>query len=268
MAGCSTAFVYNRLDTFAGWYLESLVSLNDGQRTEMRSWLERTLAWHRKSELTRYAAFLSDVSTTIEQPGTAESYEVIRVRFQGLIDDLITKTAPEASQLLTRLSPAQVDELLDNLEEKAQESKEDDAQSVADNKWKPGQTKSIARQVKRWTGSVSTEQKNIIAEHVNELEPTYADWADSQQAWRDALRDALRSQEAAESDEASPRVLQLLEDPDKQWTADYSTKVARNRARYQQMVLALDATLSTEQRKHLSAELLKLSQQLTRLARS
>ena len=42
--GCTTAFFYNRLDTFAGWYFESLVSLNDVQRTELRGWLERTLA--------------------------------------------------------------------------------------------------------------------------------------------------------------------------------------------------------------------------------
>jgi hypothetical protein len=267
-AGCSSNFVYNRLDTLAGWYFESLVSLNDGQRTEMRAWLERTLAWHRSSELTRYAAFLSDVSTTIAQPGTRQSYDTMRERFQGLIDDLVQKTAPEASRLLVHLSPKQVDELLESLAEKTRESTEENSEAFAANEWQPEQTKDIARQVKRWTGSISPEQKRIIATHVDTLEPTFADWAESQQSWRSALREALLAKDEIEASGAPPRVLELLEDPDRQWTTAYSEKVARNRDRYQQMLLDLDATLTSRQRDHLRAELLKLSQQLSRLARS
>jgi hypothetical protein len=264
--GCTTAFFYNRLDTFAGWYFESLVSLNDIQRTELRGWLERTLAWHRRSELSRYASFVSDLSATVEKPGTQESYDDVRRRFQGLVDDLIEKTAPEASELLTRLSPAQVEELLDNLAEKTRESTEESAEAVAENEWRPEQAKSIARQVKRWTGSITPDQKQLIAIHIAQIEPTYAEWAESQAAWRDALRDALLTPASEESDAASQRVLGLLEDPNEQWTREYSAKVDRNRARYQQMLMELDASLSPRQREHLRAELLKLSRQLTRLA--
>jgi Family of unknown function (DUF6279) len=265
-AGCSSSLVYNRLDTLAGWYLESLVSLNDGQRTEMRAWLARTLAWHRSSELTRYAAFLNDVSTTITQPGTRQSYDAMRERLQGLIDDLVEKTAPEAARLLLHLSPQQVDELLESLAEKTRETTEENAEAFAADEWRPEQTKDIARQVKRWTGSISPEQKRIIATHVDTLEPTFADWADSQQSWRTALRAALLTKDEIESTSAPPRVLELLEDPNRQWTSAYSQKVARNRGRYQQMLLELDATLTSQQRGHLRAELLKLSQQLSGLA--
>jgi hypothetical protein len=266
--GCTTAFFYNRLDTFAGWYFESLVSLNDVQRTELRGWLERTLAWHRRSELSRYATFVSDMSATVEKPGTQESYDEARLRFQGLIDDLIQKTAPEASELLTHLSPAQIDELLDNLAEKARESTEESAEAVADDEWRPEQVKSIARQVKRWTGSITPQQKQLIAVHIAEIEPTYAEWAESQEAWRDALRGALLAPSLEETDDTSDRVLGLLEDPNRHWTDAYSAKVTRNRGRYQQMLMELDASLSAQQREHLKSQLLKLSRQLTRLAQS
>ena len=268
MTGCTTAFFYNRLDTFAGWYFESLVSLDDVQRDELRGWLERTLAWHRRSELTRYASFVSDMSASVEKPGTQESYDELRLRFQGLIDDLIQKTAPEASELLTHLSSAQVEELLDNLAEKSRESTEESAESVAENEWKPDQVKSISKQVKRWTGSVTPQQKSIIATHIAEIEPTYLEWAESQEAWRDALRDALLAAPVDESADASERVLGLLEDPNRQWTQTYSAKVERNRARYQQMLMELDATLSTAQRQHAQGELRKLSHQLTRLSKT
>jgi hypothetical protein len=268
IAGCTSSFVYNRLDTLASWYFEGLVSLNDDQRTELRGWLSQTLAWHRRSELSRYATFLNDVSAAAERPGDRDSYNEIRARFQGLIDDLMGKTAPEASQLLLHLSPQQVDELLENLAEKAREGAEEGAEAVASNDWRPEQLKDITRQMKRWTGSVSPEQKRIIQMHVAHLEPTFAEWADSQQSWREALREALLAKDAAESSEPTPQLLQLLADPDSQWTDAYTQKVAGNRERYQSMMMELDATLSPAQRRHLQAELMKLSQQLTRLAQT
>jgi hypothetical protein len=265
-AGCTSSFFYNRLDTLASWYFEGLVSLNDAQRTELRDWLSQTLAWHRSSELTRYATFLEDVSVAAQRPGDRRSYDEIRARFQGLIDDLIGKTAPEASQLLLHLSPQQVDELLENLADKTSERAEEGAEAVAANEWHPEQLKDITRQMKRWTGAVTPEQKRIIQSHVAQLEPTFAEWADSQQSWREALRQVLLAKDAAESAEPSPQLLQLLQDPDSKWTDSYTQKVGRNRERYQAMMMELDATLSEKQRKHLQAELLKLSQQLTRLA--
>lgn len=267
-AGCSARFLYNRLDTLAGWYFESLVSLNDGQRTELRAWLERTLAWHRESELARYAVFIDDVAVMVAQPNPRETYDAMRTRFQGLLDSLIAKTAPEASRLLLRLSPEQVDELLANLEEKALESTQESAEEVADGKWRPDQTKNIIKQMKRWTGDASKPQKELIAATVAQLEPTYAEWADSQRAWRQALREALAQRAATEDDATSSRVLELLEDPDRQWTSAYAAKVARNRERYQQLIMALDATLSAEQREHLRTELTNLANTLTRLAKS
>jgi hypothetical protein len=265
LAGCSSRFIYNRLDTLATWYFEGLVSLNDGQRSELRAWLGQTLSWHRQSELTRYAAFITDISNSLVRPGTPETYDSMRVRFQGFIDDLMKKTAPEASKLLVNLSPKQVDELLASLADKTRESTEENAQAMAENEWRPKQAKDLVRQMKRWTGSVTGDQKRLIAATVEQLEPTYEDWSVSQQSWRDALRDALRSGGEG-SVEPPQRVVDLLEDPDQQWTAEYSEKVTRNRARYQQLLMDLDSSLSTQQRAHLRNELAKLSQQLSRLA--
>ena len=38
LAGC-TNFFYNRLDTLAAWYVQDLVSLDDSQRSDLRTWL-------------------------------------------------------------------------------------------------------------------------------------------------------------------------------------------------------------------------------------
>lgn len=268
VTGCTSRFIYNRLDTLASWYFEGLVSLNDVQRTELRSWLESTLAWHRQSELKRYAAFINDLTVTAERPGTHEDYDAFSRRFEGLITDLIAKTAPEASHLLLTLSPKQVDQLMDNLAEKTREGAQEGADALEDHEWHAAQVKTVTRQVKRWTGQLTDEQKRIVAAHMNDLEPTFVDWEKSQQVWQGELRTALLSPEMRSEEAPSPRILELLKDPGQSWTPEYSAKVARNRERYLSMFSALDASLTTQQRDHLRVELTKLSQQLHRLAKN
>ena len=262
--GCATSFVYNRLDTLASWYFEDLVSLDDDQRHELRGWLERTLHWHRQSELRQYSQFVREVSQQVSAPGNRASYEQLRARFDVFVKNLADKTAPEASRLLLTLSPAQTDEMMKSLAEKARERKEKHAKAVAADKWRPEQRKEISEQFKRWTGEISDRQGQLIADTVNELEPTYLDWAASQQAWRDALRNALAASGPAATTQHD--VAELLSDPPRQWTDAYAQKIARNRNRYLNMLAALDASLSPAQRTHLRAELGKLAGQLDKLA--
>lgn len=264
IAGCASSFFYNRLDTLASWYFEDLVSLNDDQRVELRDWLERTLLWHRKSELHGYAQFVQEIATQVATPQNRVAYERLRARFDVFVKKLADKTTPEASRLLLSLSPAQTDEMLDSLAEKSRERKEKHAKAVASNKWQREQREDISEQLKRWTGAVSKQQDEIVTATVSELEPTYLDWAASQQAWRDALRKVLSGNHADAATQTS--IAALLSDPTQQWTQAYAQKIARNRDRYLNMLAAIDASLSPAQRTRLQDELRKLAGQLEKLA--
>ncbi len=261
-AACSSSFVYNRLDTLAGWYLGSLVSLDTNQHEQLRQWLTQTLDWHRQSELQRYADFLRNLSQRLLRPGTPTSYEQTQKQFEVFWSDLIAKTAPEAAALLQRLSPAQVDELIDNMDDKARERARDEPDDPA--QWRRDQNKGLARAVKRWTGSVSDQQKTLIAATVSQLEPSQAEWLASQRAWQQALHAAL---DEPPSTARSARIEQLLRDASNEWTQEYVDKSQRNRQRYMDLIASLDATLSARQREHLRSELLKLAGQLDSIAR-
>ncbi len=263
-AGCATEFVYNRLDTLASWYLEDLVSLDADQHDDLRDWLTRTLAWHRQSELRRYADFVDEVADSAADPGDKAKYDGLRARFESYVDDLVDQTAPEASRLLLELNPSQTTELVASLAEKAEARKAKKAKAVASNQWQNDQREAFAKQLKRWTGGSSAEQEQIIAAGIRELEPTYLDWAASQRAWRTGLQIALGEDHADAG--TRQRLLAFLRRPQQHWTAAYAQKVARNRDRYVTTLVALDATLSPAQRSHLRDELHKLSGQLRKLA--
>ena len=262
-SGCAKV-VYNRLDTLAAWYVGNLVSLDDQQRSNLNAWLAQTLEWHRESELSRYATFLRELSSEVEQPSGRATYQRALDRVEGFAADFTAQTAPQAARLLMELSPAQLEEFLANLEEKSDERSEDDRDEIRAGTWQANQIKNTQRQVKRWTGTVTEEQKLLVREMSQHIQPTTAEWLDSQRQWRAALRDAL-GDAFSNRDTAEERILQLLRDPDTQWTAQYKTKEASNREQVLSLLAALDASLTPAQRVRMQRELTTLAERLEAL---
>ena len=258
-AGCAK-FMYNRLDTLAAWYIGDLVSLDDQQRSDLRAWLGQTLQWHRASELGRYATFLREFSVEIAQPAGRDTFQRAFDRVEGFFGDFTAQTAPEATRLLLKLSPAQVEELLTNLEEKSNERSEDERDAIRDGTWQAKQIKNTQRQLKRWTGAISDEQKRLVDETMQHVQPTTLEWVESQRHWRAALREAFSNRGTAEK-----RILQLLREPDMQWTAQYKTKEASNREQFMSLLTALDASLTAAQRERMQHELTNLAERLEAL---
>jgi hypothetical protein len=257
--GCAK-LIYNRLDSLAAWYVGNLVSLDDQQASTLRAWLAQTLEWHRESELGRYATFLRELSSEVAQPASRVDYQRALERVQGFAEDFSAQTAPQAAHLLMELSPAQVEEFLANLEEKSRERSEKNREALQDGTWQTKQIKNTQRQVKRWTGSVTEEQKLLVREMSQHIQPTTDEWLESQRQWRAALRDAFSNRDTAEK-----RILQLLREPDTQWTAQYKTKEASNREQFLSLLTALDASLTPAQRRRMQRELTNLAERLEAL---
>ncbi|GFE78008.1 hypothetical protein GCM10011487_00080 [Steroidobacter agaridevorans] len=265
-----TNFFYNRLDTLAAWYIQDLVSLDDTQRSDLRSWLEGTLQWHRSSELALYAKFLRELAGTAAHPGNASTYKGIEAQVEQFGGRLVQQAAPEAARLLMSLSPDQLTEFESNLTEKSRERNEKDLKALADGKWHEKRAKDIEKQLKRWTGSITKQQQLLIATESKQFDSTTADWLESQARWRKAMFGALKERfTAGQSPTAvEERILALLRTPESQWTRAYQTKAAQNREQSLVVLGAIDASLTPEQRSHLQRELNQLAQQLEAMTQS
>lgn len=263
LAGC-TNFFYNRLDTLASWYIQDLVSLDDSQRNELHVWLNETLQWHRRSELVRYAKFLRELVTTAERPGNTATYKGIEAQVEGFGSRLVEQATPDAARLLTSLTPEQLDELEKNLTEKARERNEKSLKAQAEGKWHEKRAKDVEKQLKRWTGSVTKEQRQLIAQLSTQFQSTTTDWLESQERWRHAMFSALRARFTAGQSpaEVEERILALLRTPDTQWTRAYQAKATQNREQSLTVLGAIDASLTAPQRAYLQRELTQLAEQL------
>jgi hypothetical protein len=263
LAGC-TNFFYNRLDTLAAWYVQDLVSLDDSQRSDLRTWLNETLQWHRRSELIRYAKFLRELAATSARPGNASTYKSVEDQVEGFGARLIEQAAPDAARLMMNLTPEQIDELEANLAEKARERNEKNLAAQAEGKWHAKRARDIEKQLKRWTGAVTKEQKQLIAQLSTQFQSTTTDWLESQERWRHAMFGALRERFTAGQSPAvvEERILTLLRTPEAQWTRAYQAKATQNREQSLTVLGAIDASLTAAQRAHLQRELIQLAEQL------
>jgi hypothetical protein len=261
-AGCAKV-MYNRLDTLAAWYVSGLVSLDEQQRADLRSYLAQTLQWHRESELTRYSRFLRELSAEVAQPAARAVYQRAIERVERFAADFAAQTAPEATHLLQELSPAQVEELVTNLAEKSAERAEDETDDIRNGSWQAKRIKDTQRQVKRWTGTITDEQKSLVREMMQHIQPNSEEWQESQRRWRASLRNALHDRDSPQA--AQERILQLLREPDTQWTAQYKSKEAHNREQMLALLAALDISLTPTQRERLQHELLILAERLEAL---
>jgi hypothetical protein len=268
-AAC-TNFFYNRLDTLAAWYIQDLVSLDTGQRSDLRSWLESTLQWHRSSELALYARFLRELAGTAAHPGNASTYKGIEAQVELFGSRLVERAAPDAARLLMSLSPEQLTEFENNLAEKSRERNDESIEALKKGQWHEKRARDIEKQLKRWTGSITKEQHLLIAEESKRFDATTTDWLESQGRWRMAMFGALRERFTASQSPAAveERILSLLRTPESQWTRAYQTKAAQNREQSLAVLGAIDASLTPEQRSHLQRELIDLARQLDAMTQS
>ncbi len=266
IAGCTSPFVYNRLDTLVAWYLEGLVTLNKTQRRDLRAWLGETLDWHRDTELTRYAQFVRTLSQDAAAKVQPATFERAERQFQSFTSELAARSAPEAARLLLDLSDSQVEELIGSLEEKAEERLEEEQKLIEKGRWHERRAKQITKQFRRWVGRATSQQQQLIQNTAEKLQPSYPEWLESQRAWRTALLKALEKRRE-DADKAAAEAVALLTDPDRYWTSAYRSKQQSNRAHTMDLLIALDATLTEEQRTELQQRLLKFAEQLESLAR-
>ena len=73
LAGCSSEFLYNRVDRLAQFYIERYIDLDRDQSRSLKVNLEGLKEWHRYNELSEYQDFLNQIETDIQLDITPET---------------------------------------------------------------------------------------------------------------------------------------------------------------------------------------------------
>jgi len=266
LAGCAMlGLVYNRLDSIVGFYIEDLVTLTPQQSTQLDRMLAGNLAWHRSSELRRYAEFLREISATFSTPVDREQLVDVSRRTEDYWREIFEQATPGYTALALSFSDGQVRELMEGFQHKDEEEyREYAGRTEAERSQR--REKQVRRFLERFTGPLNAQQRALIADFSRATPEFMDEWRAMRAIWRSELEMALDQRRDTPQFHATMR--QLIAYPDAFWPDSYRLRVDEGRERFLALLLQLDRTLSAEQRAAMHRELLALAGEVEKLIRA
>lgn len=264
LAGCGMSLLYPRLDSIVAYYIEDLVTLDASQSRQLEHTLAADLAWHRDSELHRYADFLRGLASSIEGGPDSAAWTQASRQTEQYWRDIFAQAAPGYAAVAATLSDAQVAELLANLEKRDEERWREFADRTPEERL--GQReKSMRRAVERFTGKLTDGQRALVRDYAMRTRTFMPEWRENRRVWRQALAEALADRRSGPPFAA--RMQQLIAEPDTLWTPQYRAAIEGRRAEIVALLAELDGSLTPGQRGTARKQMLALADELQELAR-
>lgn len=250
MLGCSTAtrFGYNHLDWFAKRELGKYIDLTDTQEAWLQPRFEALWAWHRTTQLPRYAEDLYALADAAEQPLTAEQFDNAFKTLQDHADRVYERATPEAVTLLAMLSNQQVDELLDTIAEDTEDFADEVAKHDVDHRREEKVDDTLDWLDKR-LGRLTDAQRETVNAWSHTREDLSEQWLAHARWWHDAFAETLADRLDTGFAERAAALLFQTERFLPDALADAN---ARNRQRWLGMLATVSAQSTPRQRQHLA----------------
>ena len=263
MAYSNVALAYNQFPPMLTWMIDGYVDMSGEQKEWMRDRVARIMEWHRSHELPEYRRFLERVLTETSEPFTvpevAQAYKELRGHYRATVEQVL----PTAADFLLRLDAAQVAQM----EEKFAE---DNAKFVKESlKGTPEQRR--ARRVKQfighldgWLGTVSEAQRDIVQRYYADIPPLIEDRLADRKVRHSETLALIRAKRPREQMIAGLR--KLMVEGDSWRRPEYLKKLADRDQRFFELLSAISATLSAEQRAHLQGRIRSYMKDIGRLS--
>ncbi len=127
--------VYENADTLIGWQADQYFDLTTEQSAWLSQQIEQQQAWHRKTQLPRYAATLGEISVAAaERNIVPEDLESTRLKVRSWIDDTSRQGVGVMADLFLRVSDRQIAHFRARVEELNAKTAEDDADTTPEEK--------------------------------------------------------------------------------------------------------------------------------------
>ena len=223
LASCSsTSFFYNRLDFIVPWYIDDYVNLDRGQEDFLEERLDPFLTWHRREELPRYVETVAYFEDAVSDSLEREELEAIQEDFEAAYRRLESRGMEWMLALGAELTDEQMDELLENFEERQEEFEKeylerDDEEFVADS------YERLKDNLEDYMGRLDKEQRAIAQRASQELVRADNEWHQEQQRWLERLRVILAREPGWED-----RLMQAIAEREENFTPQYTAAIEHN----------------------------------------
>ena len=245
VAACSRAeLVYENADWLIYHWATGLVDATSDQRDAWRERFDVLLDEHRQRLLPEVVALVGVAEEEVKRGLSEQSLNCLFDRADALYRDHAALAIPIAVDILSEITPAQIDHLAEEFDERNTAYVEDYLAEDLEERTEARNERYLER-VERWTGRLDDPQRQLIAGAVKKMPDTAEPWLEYRRAQQQQLLRLLRSR-------ATPDQLRAFLTA---WWVEIAQRpptlvahVREVRQRSIAVALAVDASLRPEQR--------------------
>jgi hypothetical protein len=265
VAGCGTALriAYNNSDVAVRYLAHEYFDLHNDQSEAFKVQLARFHAWHRSEELPKYATLLDNAAGRVQHglaPGDVTwAIASVRERAKALTGQAVADAAP----VMTMLGPDNVAALERKLESNNAKFAKQFA-SGNERKDERARAKRVRERIEEWTGSLTPEQESLVDAYVASIPRlTEAQLEDRKRRQQElvSIFETYRGKP-----ELATKVRAFMLDWEAERGPEYKRLAAEQEARFVQLMVDLDRTLTPKQRTTAVERLRRNAQELRALA--
>jgi hypothetical protein len=248
IAACSfTRFGYNQADTVAAWMVDDYFGLDAQQKDEFSKRFDRFYRWHRNEQLPDYAVFMRTARDRVQHGLSRDDVLWFVDGMRTRVRTAMRQAAPDAAALLATITPAQIDTLQRKWEK---DNKKYVKEHKVDGTFEERQTheaRRIVKAFKEWLTPLNDEQEQRVTVMVRDLPPIdQFRYAERMRRQKDFLE--LLSHRGEDRQRFTGRVTEWLANWERGRTADEQKRLDAWWAKRADIFVALERTLSREQR--------------------
>lgn len=263
LSGCLVRFMYDWLDVYAAWKIDDYFDITRSQKSSLYSELDRIIAWHRRSELAKYSAYLREISAAAEKPLSEAQVRDFLDRAYEMSRDLLRHSAPSMNRLAARLSDEQIKSYLADRTRHQQNDRDDfmkDHGVKAHRKFK----KQLVSSLEYALGSIEPSQQHYVDTLAGWYVIIYPKWLDYEELWVNELVRTFgeRGKPAFEKD-----IILLFLNAPELGGGRYSEFIRMYNDKLVRWISDFSARLTPEQREHFRERLDDLADELDSIGR-
>jgi len=246
LGGCTLKFTYNYLDWIGANYLEDFVELDDAQQAKLDKALEDTLLWHRTEQLPLYSNWLQSVKQDVDEGLTFAGVEQLANQAMVFWAALMEHFAVDMAALLPSLTPEQQEELFANFADKNDAFREQYVDVSLEEKREQFADR-LEDTFEDWLDSITKPQLLAIKAAAHQMEHTSSGMLDTRLRWQDTLKSIIRSPDSQAVKNKAIRA--LFVDSNRLRSEAYQQQMDHNQRIVMELIVAIAATLTQEQKK-------------------
>lgn len=266
LSGCNLLSLgYGQMDTYAAWMADEYFDLDSRQKQDFRARLDRLHDWHRYEQLPDYAAFLRAAGARVQKGLNHEDALWVAQGIEDRYRVVVRRGADDAAAVLMTITPAQLESLQRRWnKDNSRYAREHRVNGTLEEQ-RQARTERELKRIQEWVGDLNPEQERKITALANALPlAPKLRYEDRLRRQREFMQ--LMGQRGSDVRQFADRLRHWLANWEERRNPEYQRYFTDWRRKQTEFYVAVERTLTPQQRTGLLRRVQRYADDFTQLA--